>query len=454
MSIGGIGSANYYIYNNVHRSNNQNNGTDRFDRFGITTASNTREASEQSSRFSSYDAYKSTTVNINFKSEIGERYLQSLERRNANFSYQAKGGLQKVDNERYLIDVMDTIEGCWYIYDKVRDERIIFNPMNTTIQTDENTGKDYIVSCDPWGGLMNVMEADHALVESIKTFLQTDDVTKLNLNEKYTIEVHAPTGIEYLKVKGQEGNGTWFLTSEQEMVDKLQDLANLYKEKYPNLVKDDELALKFYAMGEVAGNVVRTENGIMVIACNGMSYYDNADPSKNWGVMWSFNDTDIYNKVMQALTEGIKAGSDVEDYEIWKAFFEEEGIEYEKALSDEELAEKLSFAKIVSYEGIMKDWKDQVKDNHAKNAALPAEVSGAEQVPSTAGGTEKVTDMAAGHFVFRYQAYLKHEEFWDMYLDGKVDLTTLVEDNDMFSEDELYDKFLRDMTNRKGNENR
>ena len=338
MSVGGVGSANSYIYNNVNSSNNRNKETALFDRFGITIASNAREVSEQSSRFSPYEAYKSATVNIKFKSEIGEYYLQSLERRNANFSHQAKGGLQKVDNERYLIDVMDTIEGCWYIYDKERDERIIFNPMNTTVQTDVNTGKDYIISCDPWGGLMNVMEADHALVESIKTFLQTDDVTKLNLNEKYTVEVHASTGIEFLKVKGREGYGTWVLTSEQEMLDKLQDLANLYKEKYPNIVTDDNLALTFYAMGEVTGNVVRTENGIMVIACNGMSYYDNADPSKNWGVMWSFNDTDIYNKVMQAMTEGIIAGSDVEDYEIWKAFFEDQEIEFEKALSDEELA--------------------------------------------------------------------------------------------------------------------
>ena len=338
MSIGGVGSANSYIYNNVNRSNSRNKGTDRFGRFGVTTASNSREVSEQSSKFSAYDAYQSATANVWFRSEIGEYYIQNLERRNANFAYQAKGGLQKVDNERYLIDVMDTIEGCWYIYDKVRDERIIFNFMNTTIQTDENTGKDYIISCDPWGGLMNVMEADHALVESIKTFLQTDNVTKLNLNDKYTVEIHESTGIEYLKVKGREGYGTWVLTGEQEMLDKLQDLANLYKEKYPNIVTDDNLALLFYAMGEVTGNVVRTENGIMVIACNGMSYYDNADPSKNWGVMWSFNDTDIYNKVMQAMTEGLIAGNDVEDYEIWKAFFEEQEIEFEKALSDEELA--------------------------------------------------------------------------------------------------------------------
>ena len=81
------------------------------------------------------------TRNVNYKSEIGEYYLQNLERRNANFSYQAKDGMQKVDNERYLIDVMDTILGCWYIYDKERDERIIFDPMSTSIQTDENTGR-------------------------------------------------------------------------------------------------------------------------------------------------------------------------------------------------------------------------------------------------------------------------------------------------------------------------
>ena len=375
MSIGGVGSANSYLYENVNRNNNRNKETALFDRFGITIASNAREVSEQSSRFSSYDAYKSATVNINFKSEIGERYLQSLERRNANFSYQAKDGLQKVDNERYLIDTLDTIPGRWYIYDKERDERFAFDPMNTTIQTDENTGKDYIVTCDPWGGLMNVMEADHALVESVKTFLQTDNVAKLNLNEKYTIEVHASTGIEYLKVKGQEGYGIWFLTSEQERYDKLQDLANLYKEKYPNIVTDDNLALKFYAEGEVSGRVVRTENGIMIIASNGMSYYDNADPSKDWGVMWSFNDTDIYNKVMQAMTEGIIAGSDVEDYEIWKAFFEEQEIEFEKALSDEELAAiaNPSFT-VISYEEIMKDWEEQIKANQKKNYKSLAEV--------------------------------------------------------------------------------
>ena len=57
-------------------------------------------------------------------------------------------------------------------------------------------------------------------------------------------------------------------------------------------------------------------------------------------------------------------------------------------------------------------------------------------------------DVTAGDFVYRYRAYLMHEEFWDMYLEGKVDLATLIESDDTLSEDELYNKFLRDTENR------
>lgn len=57
-------------------------------------------------------------------------------------------------------------------------------------------------------------------------------------------------------------------------------------------------------------------------------------------------------------------------------------------------------------------------------------------------------DIAAGDFVYRYRAYLMHEEFWDMYLDGKVDLTTLTEYDDPLSKDELYNKLLRDIVKR------
>ena len=36
-----------------------------------------------------------------------------------------------------------------------------------------------------------------------------------------------------------------------------------------------------------------------------------------------------------------------------------------------------------------------------------------------------------------------------MYLDGKVDVRTLTEKDDALSEEELYNKFLRDMANQR-----
>lgn len=338
MSISGVENTNSYFYENMNRSNNRKKGTALFDRAGITTASNSRGVSEQRSRFSANDAYNSMTMNGKLKSEIGEHYLQSLNGRNANLLAQSKGEVQEVDNERYLIDVSDEIAGYWRIYDKESNHSFTFDPFSTSIQTDENTGKDYIVSCDPWGQLMDVMYADDALIEGIKTFIHTDNITKPVLNDKYSIEVHAYTGIECLKVKGQEGNGSWLIMNgDQQQLDKLQELADLYKEKYPNLVKDDDLALKFYAEGEAAGHIVRTGNGIMIVSCSGMQYIDNNDPSKCWGFMFSENDADIYNEIMQAIIEGsIKGG--IESVSGWEEWFQEKEHIYERIFSDEELA--------------------------------------------------------------------------------------------------------------------
>ena len=252
-----------------------------------------------------------------------------------------------------MIDVSDKIEGNWCIYDKKSNESFAFYPMSTSIQTDENTGKDYIVTCYPWGGLRNVMYADDMLIEGIKTFLHADDITKSVLNDKYSIEVHPYTGIECLKVKGQEGNGSWLMMSgEQQQLDRLQELADLYKEKYPNIVNDDGLALKFYAEGEATGHVVRTGNGIMIVACNGISYIDNNDPSKSWGFMFSENDTDIYNEIMQAIIAGsIKGG--IESVSGWEEWFEEKGHIYERIFSDEELTAMIN--KKETYRGGMRD---------------------------------------------------------------------------------------------------
>ncbi len=269
--------------------------------------------------------------------EKREQYLRDSALNNVNLLSQSKGGIQRVENERYVIDISDKIEGNWCIYDKETNDSVAFYPQSTSIQTDENTGKEYIVSCYPWGGLRNVKYADETLIDGIKTFMQTDHIEKSDLNDKYSISVHAYTGIECLKVRGQEGNGSWLMMSgDQQQLDKLQELANLYKEKYPDLVRDDGLAMGL-ATAEAAGQIVRTENGYMTIACNGISYVDNNDPSKNWGFMYSENDTDFYNAIMQAIIDGsIKGG--MESVSGWEEWFQEKGYIYERIYSDEELA--------------------------------------------------------------------------------------------------------------------
>ena len=182
----------------------------------------------------------------------------------------------------------------------------------------------------------NVMYADNEFVGALKQFLNTDSIPTTSLNENYVIDINKFTGIESLKVKGNEGAGSWNLICNQEQKEKLQELANLYKEKYPNLVKTDGMAMGF-ADAEVAGQAVRTENGIMLIACNGLNYMDNVDPSKSWHIMYSINDTDMYKKIMNAMTEGYIIGKDIENVSKWEKYFEEKELSYERILSDEEL---------------------------------------------------------------------------------------------------------------------
>ena len=58
------------------------------------------------------------------------------------------------------------------------------------------------------------------IFDPMSTSIQTDDITKSVLNDKYSIEVHAYTGIEVLKVKGHEGNGSWIMKSgDQQQLD-------------------------------------------------------------------------------------------------------------------------------------------------------------------------------------------------------------------------------------------
>lgn len=258
-----------------------------------------------------------------------------------NLKVQAKGAFQEIENKRYLIEKSDEIEGYWRIYDKQLDKSFVFDPGSTTVQEDKNTGKCYLMADAPTGGLMDAIPADATLMSTLSQFLNVesaDSILTSPLNDKYTITIDAFTGIECLKVKGDEGNGSWLMIRNEQQLEKLQDLADIYKEKYPNLVKSDGVAMGF-ARAEVAGASVRTENGILLITCSGMEYMDDADSSKSWSVLYSANDTDMYAEIVNAMAQGYITGKDIEDFAAWEKYFEEKGLAFEKVAVDEELAQ-------------------------------------------------------------------------------------------------------------------
>lgn len=331
MSVNGIG-VGYLARREVRTTQKNNLGTGfagqiaGADTAGGDTNDNFRHA-KTGGRLSVYDAY----------SVMGNTDLRFHAN---NLKAEAKQPTEKAENERYLIETSNEIAGYWRIYDKKLGKSFEFDPDNTSMQMDGDSGKKYIVASDPRGGLMNAMPAGRELMETLAQFMNVenaDSIPTSSLNNKYAIEVNAFTGIECLKIKGNEGGGSWLMVSDGQQMEKLQELADMYKEKYPNLIKSDGVAMGF-AQAEVAGQTVRTENGIMMITCNGMSYMDDANPSRSWAVMYPVGAVHMYAEIMDAMAEGHIEGKDIEEYTKWEKYFEERGLEFERILSDEELA--------------------------------------------------------------------------------------------------------------------
>lgn len=294
---------------------------------------------EHNSRFSeglldkmdSISEKKQLTLEVNRELSICDTYNymknSGLKLKNNTLMTETNGIVQKVDNESYLIEKSDEIAGHWRIYDKRSGRSFVFDPKLTNIQINESTGNKYIMSTDVFGGLIDVMFADDELMESLEQFMNTDNIGTSSLNDKYTIKTDVYTGIECLKVKGDEKGSAWFIVTEERQLEKLRELADVYKKSYPNLIKSDGIAMSF-ALQEVAEMSIRTENGILSLSCNGMTYTDNYDPSKSWGIMYSIHDTNMYTEIMKAITEGIIAGTDLENFENWEKYFEEKGLHW------------------------------------------------------------------------------------------------------------------------------
>lgn len=265
---------------------------------------------------------------------------------NSSFISQSKGALEQVDNERYTIKESEDIEGYWEIYDKDLNKHITFNPNASNIQYSEKSGKNYLIAEEPGYGYCFAEEMPDELMDSIEEFMNVDEIKANPLESKYIIKTDPTTGIDSFTLSGQEGGVASIMISSEEQMDKLQKLADIYANDYPNLVTSNDMALSF-ATSEILGTCTRTTNGILITCQTGMEYMDETNSDRDWGVTFDQSE-DTYKKISQAIQNGMI--DDIETYDLWKDWFDDNGINHEKNITDEVLAELLLQDKEKNYE--------------------------------------------------------------------------------------------------------
>lgn len=325
MGIGGIGSANTYTYKNVNRSSSQNKGNALFDRVGAAADSNSHRTIEQS-RLTAYGAYCSMSSRVSNKISI------------SNLGVQASKDLEAVENDKYAISLYAEggVKGHWRIYNKETGKTISFDPKLTSTQIDPETGKKYLTESDWYGGFMGAWSLDTSLEELLKEFMGVDELQYTDINDNFTLERDATTGILSIKKKGAEGNGGDMVIEDEEQEKKLEELANIYLEKYPSLVTSKEMARAF-AIGEIMGTKVRDATGVLSIGIGGMVYYNAQNPTKSWGILYSGYDSTIYSKIKEAFVSGTITGNMISDYKKWVEWLTKKEIDFEMTTAEEDL---------------------------------------------------------------------------------------------------------------------
>ena len=325
MGIGGIGSANTYTHKNMNRSNIQSKGTALFGRVGVATDSNSHRTIQQS-RLTAYGAYCSMSSRTSSKISF------------SNLGVQVSKDLEAAENDKYAISLYTEggVKGHWRIYNKETGKTISFDPKLTSTQIDPETGKKYLTESDWYGGFMGAWSLDSSLEELLKKFMGEDELQYTDINDNFTLEKDATTGILSIKKKGAEGNGGDMIIEDEEQEKKLEELANIYLEKYPSLVTSKEMAQAF-AIGEIMGTKVRDATGVLSIGIGGMVYYNAQDPIKSWGIQYSGYDSTIYSKIKEAFVSGTITGNMISEYKKWVEWLTEKEIDFELTTAEEDL---------------------------------------------------------------------------------------------------------------------
>lgn len=307
MSISGVG-AGYSEWREIRKAQKNNSGIGFVGRMADMDTTESSSSQRTSVRISALDAYRASA---------------------ASAVRNVKSAYETYESENYRI-VPDNEAGCFDIYDKQGERIGAFDYSDIKVRQDSVTGKQFLISEH---GTMSydAVVLDGELKDALQNVMGVETLETEEL-QRFTLKTYSGTGIQYLVRDGEEGRGGKVLLQSQADIEKYEALAEAYFNKYPNLIHDKNAAY-IWADLEIKGLAQHTNNGIISMGFNGMSYNDNADYKNNWSVLFS---GDTYKAVFEWLQNNRGSIEEMQKFATWQDMFDIIGSRYERVWSDEE----------------------------------------------------------------------------------------------------------------------
>lgn len=307
MSISGVG-AGYSEWREIRKAQKNNSGIGFVGRMADMDTTESSSSQRTSVRISALDAYRASA---------------------ASAVRNVKSAYETYESENYRI-VPDNEAGCFDIYDKQGERIGAFDYSDIKVRQDSVTDKQFLISEH---GTMSydAVVLDGELKDALQNVMGVETLETEEL-QRFTLKTYSGTGIQYLVRDGEEGRGGKVLLQSQADIEKYEALAEAYFNKYPNLIHDKNAAY-IWADLEIKGLAQHTNNGIISMGFNGMSYNDNADYKNNWSVLFS---GDTYKAVFEWLQNNRGSIEEMQKFATWQDVFDIIGSRYERVWSDEE----------------------------------------------------------------------------------------------------------------------
>lgn len=233
-------------------------------------------------------------------------------------------------SENYRI-VPDNEAECFDIYNKEGERLGAFAYSDIKIRQDTTTGKQFLISEH---GTMSydALALDGELKEALQNVMNKESLDVEEM-QGFTLKTHSGTGIQYLVKKGEEGRGGKVLLQNEDDRKRYEELAEMYFNKYPNLIESREEGY-IWADLEIKGMAKRTDQGIVSMRADGISYSDNENYKNNWNVLFSGS---VYETLYEWFQNNKDSMEEIHKFSTWQKVFDKIGGRYERVWSKEEL---------------------------------------------------------------------------------------------------------------------